>query len=407
MNGLLGTFGENPVLIYWEETFLVTKEWDGVDADDLIVHFKLYRVDGGAATPQTGSGVPMPDQLKVSYTWQDNTGWDQNASFNVPVSNGFFEWNGNWYLVYQSISINSGQVTNGPDTNNNAISNRLVKYTGRIWDLSEMTYNQNGKRGFYGVINRGDLIYDSENGKYFVYKDLNNHEMIWDEQRDRVEVVAQLGEGTPAGGGGNVTISYASQDEAAGFSQSLRNTGHSVVQYDDGADASDGRYTLDKNNGFSKSFKNLPAGTFYAVEVDVYKGSENVMDQYAVTYEYDQNGKTVTIKNAPAAGCRVILRKSSNEGDSLAGAIFDVETSGGSLVKVGKETLENLRSGTGGVFWIGDLPVGTYWLHEKSAPSGYEGNSGKYFKLEIALDESSKTAYANPIEGPFNSRNAS
>ena len=47
----------------------------------------------------------------------------------------------------------------------------------------------------------------------------------------------------------------------------------------------------------------------------------------------------------------------------------------------GSVTLEDLVSDAGGVFYVGMLPYGTYYLHETVGPAGYTGN--KWFTLTV------------------------
>ncbi|MDO4991061.1 MAG: SpaA isopeptide-forming pilin-related protein, partial [Eubacteriales bacterium] len=70
---------------------------------------------------------------------------------------------------------------------------------------------------------------------------------------------------------------------------------------------------------------------------------------------------------------RVILRKVDASLQSLAGAQFDVHRGSpdGQIVTIKyddgtTETLENLSSNAKGILWVGDLPYGTYFLHEKN-----------------------------------------
>ena len=91
-----------------------------------------------------------------------------------------------------------------------------------------------------------------------------------------------------------------------------------------------------------------------------------------------------------SGGRKVILRKIGADYVSLEDAVFTIyRGSASEPMKVGEEddavTLENLTSTSNGIFYVGLLPYGTYYLHETSAPAGYAGNV--WFTLEVTEDE--------------------
>ncbi len=66
---------------------------------------------------------------------------------------------------------------------------------------------------------------------------------------------------------------------------------------------------------------------------------------------------------------RVVLRKvveKENAFESLEGAVFEVHRNSetGQIVIVDGQPLSGLNSGPSGVFWIGELPYGTYFIKE-------------------------------------------
>ena len=81
---------------------------------------------------------------------------------------------------------------------------------------------------------------------------------------------------------------------------------------------------------------------------------------------------------------RVILRKVVEKGDtfeSLGGAVFEVHRNSetGQIVTVDGVPLSGLSSGPSGVFWIGELPFGTYYIKETSPDP-------KWFVLTVDKD---------------------
>ena len=115
---------------------------------------------------------------------------------------------------------------------------------------------------------------------------------------------------------------------------------------------------------------------------------------------------------------KVILRKADRaDFESLKNAEFDIYRGNGQspyVVKdrVDKSITDELRdevSKGSGVIWIGTLPYGVYYLHEKTVPSGYVGSGtseGRWFYMVVGDDpttmsrgyesrDAAKTAYEN------------
>ena len=84
--------------------------------------------------------------------------------------------------------------------------------------------------------------------------------------------------------------------------------------------------------------------------------------------------------------------------------MFDVHQNSktGQIVKVDGKDLSELRPGPSGVFWIGDLPYGTYYIKERSPE--------KWFVLTVAedgvgykpADQTGPTAYSNQLTATAN-----
>lgn len=116
--------------------------------------------------------------------------------------------------------------------------------------------------------------------------------------------------------------------------------------------------------------------------------SDNQTDSYLYGNDGSQFGLTFgyVYWNGVKGSTRVILRKVNTSNVPLSGATLTVyrkgDTSSAYIAtdKDGQpETLEDLNSDSSGVYWIGYLPYGEYWLHETRAPASVAQNSGGWW----------------------------
>ena len=133
-----------------------------------------------------------------------------------------------------------------------------------------------------------------------------------------------------------------------------------------------------------------------------YQDTESDYDKYAVFLIDGTTSKAVTtpdiakygIMNSSTAKREVILSKVSKESRSytpLDGAEFEILRYDHTLVSgtdINGVTTTSFISGASGVYFIDMLPYGTYYLHEKIIPSGYQeetaGNNGNWFILTVS-----------------------
>ncbi len=163
---------------------------------------------------------------------------------------------------------------------------------------------------------------------------------------------------------------------------------------------------------FAKFADALMTGTGDTMKIDDSKLSESDVEKiYAAfrnatltdeTYGMTGDGQTGGIQCIYWEGVqgsrKVVLRKVEDSTyESIQGAVFDVYKGNSTKVFVLKdknkikpdETLRDLDSKASGVFWVGELPYGVYYLHETTVPSGYTGygtSEGRWFYLVIGDD---------------------
>ena len=124
----------------------------------------------------------------------------------------------------------------------------------------------------------------------------------------------------------------------------------------------------------------------------------------------DEDPETIFWSGAEGSR-RVILRKVGNGYASLEGASFMIYTNAACTAvatDAGGERLDGngygLVSKASGVFWIGELNYGTYYIKETGAPGGYEKNKDKVFKLIVNEDgffaDESDTEPTNELKNP-------
>ena len=93
---------------------------------------------------------------------------------------------------------------------------------------------------------------------------------------------------------------------------------------------------------------------------------------------------------------KVILRKVNETYTSLQGAEFQIFRYDGTRLLSGTEGSGTYTSTANGVYFIDKLPYGTYYLYEKTAPTGY--TSGKWFTLTVGNDTDSASKDGIVIE---------
>ncbi len=157
-------------------------------------------------------------------------------------------------------------------------------------------------------------------------------------------------------------------------------------------------------NRTEENIWNSESGVLKNITEDMIKG-QTVNEETGTTLGYaifllDKDGYAVAESNVPKNGImnmsdtkrRVLLRKVNSDLDPLSGAEFDIFTSDWTplenVLEKDKDYFIDESASPSGVFLIGTLPYGYYYLHEKKTPSGYDDDEGKgkYYKLVVGND---------------------
>lgn len=94
---------------------------------------------------------------------------------------------------------------------------------------------------------------------------------------------------------------------------------------------------------------------------------------------------------------KVILRKTDGAFSPLSGAQFTMYTSDWAPMEWDEDHLASSKDPSG-VFFIGTLSYGTYYLKETMTPTGYDDNKDKYFKLEVKADSDGGVKVTGPFD---------
>ncbi|MBQ7371989.1 MAG: hypothetical protein IJW67_08950, partial [Blautia sp.] len=128
--------------------------------------------------------------------------------------------------------------------------------------------------------------------------------------------------------------------------------------------------------------------------------------QAALSTDVAKNG----IMNYSAILRKVILRKVSDTYESLSGAEFQIYRNDGSLVSIKgdkDQELTSFESGVNGVYFIGDLPYGIYYLHETKVPGSMKPNGDEGWWYYLIVHESGIYVSGNDTDhkGGYTSEN--
>ena len=178
--------------------------------------------------------------------------------------------------------------------------------------------------------------------------------------------------------------------------------------------------TFDDETGCNVAFR-APNGVFYLKEVAAAEGYANNGNTYRVVVGRSRmaslgldtsrefaiqqmNGPNAVseapdiaehgILNNPQGTHRVILRKIDDVFAPLEGATFDILRYDRTVAASG------VVSYTNGAFWIGELPYGTYYLHETGYPDGTATNGSAGWWYVLAIDENGASVSAQASSEP-------
>ncbi|MFT8575614.1 MAG: SpaA isopeptide-forming pilin-related protein [Bifidobacterium aquikefiri] len=145
---------------------------------------------------------------------------------------------------------------------------------------------------------------------------------------------------------------------------------------------SDGKITVNDLKPGNYYFKETSAPAGYSFDKD---------KQWTFTVDLQTSEKVATVNatNAEITGSVVLTKTDSDTGDPLAGAVFDLYSKAGVLVKSGLST-----DSKGQISYDG-LKPGDYYFKEVSAPAGYSFDKDKQWTFTVDLQTSEKVATVN------------
>ena len=120
--------------------------------------------------------------------------------------------------------------------------------------------------------------------------------------------------------------------------------------------------------------ENLYLGDYCIEEVETTEEYLLNKEPYCITLT--EEGKTINLNNNLKTGNVIVLKTDNDTELPLKGALIE-------LYNINDEVIQEFYSNEHGLIEINNLPLGSYYLQEKSAPKNYSINSTKYyFKLE-------------------------
>lgn len=118
----------------------------------------------------------------------------------------------------------------------------------------------------------------------------------------------------------------------------------------------------------------IPAGQYVVREIVAPKGYRLATKAHFVTIKPHQAKTKITVQDEPEAG-QLVLNKTNDAHEALAGAYFDVKNAAGQLIG-------NFKTDATGQVKLSQLMPGEYTIQETKAPTGYQLNP-KTFQVTI------------------------
>lgn len=337
------------------EMELITTNWEGIATSNTLYYGNYYLKE--LETAEGYELVDMPIPFAISQ---------HGVELEIPVTNSMI-------LGGVKLITLSGEK---PEAGNLTAATPLPGavfgiYTAQGHKLAEVTTDRNG-RAEYGNLPKGEYVLREMSAP-------DGHILIDKQITFSIQSQGQIFETTVYNPKGLGTIEVKKRDDDS--KKLLPGASFAICRVSDGSKVSEVVTSAD-GTGMSQE---IPAGDYYLLELRAPEGFEISEKKHPTTVTAGEVTEiTITNKRLPdeseKLGILELTKEDKDTGKALKGAVFAVYTKD-------NEKSGEVTTGRDGIAEL-ELPVGSYYIRELEAPSGYMLDRGK---VEFKISEGKTT----------------